>query len=135
MKSCVYFIYDRKEDLIKIGWTRDVIRRLKDLKREYRTNELEIIYVIPGEGPKLERMLHQYFKRYKVTRLLSIEWYRSKPVLRFINKLKNILPFKLTYLTNCTNYLVNSDDLILCSIYFSNNLILKSELDAWEVEY
>ena len=68
----VYFALDPGECRIKIGWTRDVQRRLRDLRRTCRG--LELLGALRG-GYNLERAMHGRFRAYRCSG--TREWYSS----------------------------------------------------------
>lgn len=59
----VYFI--RSGELVKIGYTTDVIARLAQLQTG-SANELHLLAVIERAAPSLERLLHSFFAETRV---------------------------------------------------------------------
>lgn len=72
----VYFIQSGKRGPIKIGTTRDVLRRLR-LFQTGSAQPLTLIGAIPG-GRKLERQIHQHL----ATDRLDGEWFKPTPDVR-----------------------------------------------------
>jgi len=69
----VYFLLDREACQIKIGWTRDLDRRKRQIEHE-RGRPMELLGVLPG-GYDLERSMHAQFGAY---RREGREWYSSE---------------------------------------------------------
>lgn len=70
-KSFVYFIADRDRRLIKIGFSKDSRKRLRELRREHGT-DLALVGVLAG-GAALEKELHAEFAADRVYG----EWFRG----------------------------------------------------------
>lgn len=73
MSLQVYFL--RAGDFVKIGWARDVEKRIKALQTA-NPHELELLGVIPG-CDDVERVIHQRFNALHVRG----EWYRAESSL------------------------------------------------------
>lgn len=69
----VYFALDSDAAQVKIGWTRNVDRRLIQL-RQQRQRPIELLGTLDG-GYNLERSLHQQFATY---RREAREWYSTE---------------------------------------------------------
>lgn len=82
----VYFIQNPKSKEIKIGLTKDIKRRLNDIKT-YFPYGIELLHII--EGNKLFEMeLHEKFKNYNI----SGEWFEpAEEILNYISSLKGEL--------------------------------------------
>jgi hypothetical protein len=71
----VYFMQSRGEDrAVKIGWSRDVARRLADL-RTMHPYGMDLVALIPG-GKDLEKAFHVRF----ASRRLGREWFSREVV-------------------------------------------------------
>lgn len=71
--SGVYFIQDGL-GRIKIGVTRDISRRLSDLKTGSSTSLL-LVRFVEGAGPKVERWFHRRFNGHRI----QGEWFHFTP--------------------------------------------------------
>lgn len=71
----IYFILDKANDYVKIGYSHDPSKRLKQLQTGNSTS-LEMLVVIPGMITE-ERALHETFREYRVRG----EWYRYEGML------------------------------------------------------
>jgi hypothetical protein len=76
----VYFIKDKVTGYIKIGWTTNVNRRMK----QFRTSNLnlELIYVLENSTMLVEQSLHNYFESERV----GLEWYQPHLVNQWIER-------------------------------------------------
>lgn len=79
-KGYVYFI--KCLDKIKIGYTTDVERRMKQLKIG-NGEKLELIYKMQCER-YTENVLHKKYKNFHITG----EWYQAEPIIRMIKQRK-----------------------------------------------
>lgn len=80
--SGIYFIECTGHGLVKIGWSENVPRRLKQLQAGCPF-VLRIVGFMPGFGSKDESVLHYHLQRDRVRG----EWFRmSKTVRRYIAK-------------------------------------------------
>lgn len=66
----VYFILDTSCNLVKIGYSKDVHRRMKQFKTS--NCNLKLLYQIDNCSMDYEKMLHEFFKHIRVKR----EWFR-----------------------------------------------------------
>lgn len=83
-KSRVYFIFSKKQNAIKIGYTIDPDQRLATIQGS-NPDSLDLLRVIPG-GLELEQKLHRRFKHLK----RGGEWFDAAPeLLKFINSLRD----------------------------------------------
>lgn len=84
---CVYFIWNHVSHLIKIGYSDDVHRRIKQLKFMYPMSDLSVISTIACNAPSLdgvyqsppnlELFLHRMFSRFRK----HGEWFAPRPCL------------------------------------------------------
>lgn len=72
----VYFIRSGKRGAIKIGWAKDVSKRLRILQTG-SAEELSLIGAIPG-GKRLERQIHERFAADRLTG----EWFKPTAEVR-----------------------------------------------------
>lgn len=82
-----YFILDRGKDLVKIGKTHDIDKRLKALQTASGT-ELEVVLVLEHRPPYEEAQLHWRFRNY----LVRGEWYLYDDVLQIFVASKALNP-------------------------------------------
>lgn len=82
-KDCwIYFIFDKKSQSIKIGYSSNPSQRLATLQVG-NSNQLRLIKTIKG-GVDIEHRLHDKFKTLKI----NGEWFQaSQELLQFINEL------------------------------------------------
>jgi hypothetical protein len=73
--DCVYFIQGMKGGPIKIGHSRDVEKRIKELQTGFPT-KLIVLALLPGSR-STEASLHRRFKKYR----LHGEWFSPAPEL------------------------------------------------------
>jgi hypothetical protein len=73
-RHSVYFLIDREAAQVKIGYTSDVQRRVRDLSHE-RGNPLELAGEISGDS-RFERILHERFRPYRI--MGTREWYSTE---------------------------------------------------------
>lgn len=71
----VYFLTDG--NLIKIGYTEDITRRLAQLQTG-NSRKLEVLSVIPSGTKKTERAIHRNWRMDRVRG----EWFNDSPALR-----------------------------------------------------
>lgn len=74
-RGWVYFIGNRENKIVKIGYSRSPKTRLKELQTGC-PYKLSIIYLLPG-GIKLEKLLHKKYEDYK----LNGEWFKLEKQL------------------------------------------------------
>ncbi|MCP4336644.1 MAG: hypothetical protein GY679_02205 [Mycoplasma sp.] len=80
----VYFIGNQEEGNVKIGFSTDVNRRIKELQTS-SPSKLKILKTFPGDISK-ERELHERFKEYRI----KGEWFELVGNLKcFIEELQN----------------------------------------------
>ncbi len=78
-KSSIYIAQRDSDDAVKIGWTSDVERRMKELRRDTRASVC-LIAAFPGDKP-MEGTLHSRF----ATDRLDGEWFRfSAPLAALV---------------------------------------------------
>lgn len=75
----VYALLDPEACQIKIGWTKDVPRRQRDLERQ-RGRKLELLGTMTG-GYNLERAMHGRFREH---RREANEWYSSEIIRELV---------------------------------------------------
>lgn len=80
-KGCVYFAHSAKLKSVKIGRSRNLTLRLSDLQVAC-PDEIKLCAVIYG-SMSLESGFHRCFKKY----CIRGEWFKDKPVLRFLSLL------------------------------------------------
>jgi hypothetical protein len=73
VREFVYFCSGKTTGLIKIGWTFDPVRRVKDIQR-MSPDRLQMIGFIPGSR-ELEKMIHEYLSKFRVHN----EWFDPQP--------------------------------------------------------
>lgn len=78
----LYFI-GCNDHAIKIGFTDDVNRRLKQLQTG-NPYELKLLHIIDAINPQLEKFVHEFFE----SEHIKNEWYEHKIVSHIINLLK-----------------------------------------------
>ncbi|NFF77321.1 GIY-YIG nuclease family protein [Clostridium sporogenes] len=92
----VYFILDTSANLVKIGFTRDLKRRMKQL--ETSNCNLKLIYKIDNCDMEYEKSLHKFFETEKVKN----EWFnygnsikewikRDRIKKEYFKKVKNVI--------------------------------------------
>ncbi|MCE2571822.1 GIY-YIG nuclease family protein [Motilimonas eburnea] len=98
-KQDVYFILDEENSMVKIGITSDLKNRLKAIKAQYRTGDLEVVSVVHAGGVEVERFLHHYFSDLQVKQAgKGNEWFHYCEVLyEFIRSL-NECPIKSEFI-------------------------------------
>lgn len=69
----IYFIQGECGGPIKIGYTTDLLKRLKTLQTGY-PDLLEVLLAFPGK-PEYEKAIHKQFEEYR----LNGEWFKSCP--------------------------------------------------------
>lgn len=77
-QGSVYFLEDNKNKVIKIGFSTNVPRRIKQLMTG--NGNLKLIYQIDNCDMAYEKVLHNYFKEYRI----NGEFYSNLEVLRWI---------------------------------------------------
>lgn len=80
----IYFLQREPDGIIKIGWSCDIPRRMKQLVR--RDTSLILLGVCVG-GYEYEQQLHKRFSSYRLVfeRRRNKEWYHpAQPILDFI---------------------------------------------------
>ncbi len=70
--ECVYFVYAKSQSLLKIGYSKNPLKRLQALSRNVPFN-LELLAIRPG-GRDLEKAFHRKFKSFRV----KGEWFRCE---------------------------------------------------------
>jgi len=90
----VYFITTSAHKAIKIGFSKNVERRMKQLQTS-SSEELEILYVVEG-NMDLEHNYHYYFKDYNIKN----EWFQYSFVMSFIkhDKLEKHIQREMGYI-------------------------------------
>ncbi len=84
-KGFVYFAARATDGAIKIGWTSDVMRRIAELRKEFRS-AVELTACFPGDKPD-ELRLHARFAADR----LDGEWHRpSSTLLSFVAGLRAV---------------------------------------------
>jgi hypothetical protein len=76
----VYFLKDKITGLIKVGFTSNIERRIKQLRTS--NLNLELIYVLENSTMLVEQSLHSFFK----TDRIDLEWYLSDRIEFWISK-------------------------------------------------
>lgn len=87
-EGLVYFVLDasRNEQRVKIGTTRHLADRLKQLRGQTLTRQEPLLLALLGGGVHQERWLHQAWARYRI----GGEWFSYQTELReFIQELEN----------------------------------------------
>lgn len=79
-QTWIYFI--KCLDKIKIGYTTNIARRMKELKTG-NGEKLELIYKIQGDK-YLERVYQHKYQDYHI----SGEWFEAEPIIRMIEQRK-----------------------------------------------
>lgn len=74
----IYFLYDRKSKMVKIGYSCNIQRRIKQLQTS-NPNELELVYYVEGNRDT-EYFFHKRFSEYR----RRGEFFESKPILDWI---------------------------------------------------
>jgi len=83
--ECVYFIQSENGGPIKIGYSNDLVIRIRSLQNYYK-QKFKVLAVIPGTY-KTEKEIHRKFERYRI----KGEWFKDVPrVLEKIDELKEI---------------------------------------------
>lgn len=86
LPSFVYFIANRGQGTVKIGFSNDPEKRLIQLQTSNH-EQLEILAIIEADE-KTEGILHDRFKAYR----LNGEWFKLSPeILRFIEDLEPVV--------------------------------------------
>lgn len=75
----VYFILAEGIDRIKIGFSNDPVRRLRDFTTAGNPTPMKLLHTIPG-GAREEGILHFKFAEHR----LHGEWFRAQPVLEWL---------------------------------------------------
>lgn len=85
-RSSVIYIVSRGIDgAVKIGWTSDVERRVRELRKETR-DTIAILAMLPGDKPD-ELRLHSRFQDDRI----GGEWFRrSSKMVAFLNALRSV---------------------------------------------
>lgn len=88
--SFCYFFGNRKQGVVKIGVTKDMFRRLKEVQTGFPYN-LKILGYIESRKPlKTESKMHQYYRRFN----LRGEWFRlTDRIEEFLDELDNGIDF------------------------------------------
>ena len=82
-KEYVYFV-ERFDGLVKIGTTKNLIRRMKELRRKY--GQMEFLGVIEG-GYECEQHVHKLFKEARV----EGEWFkRTRTLHTYIREVRQL---------------------------------------------
>jgi len=80
----VYFIQSGNNGAIKIGYTKDVDRRIKELQTS-NPEKLNLLLKV-GAEPNDEKVMHDKFKKY----CINLEWYSpSDELIKFIRKFQS----------------------------------------------
>lgn len=79
-KTYVYFLYDRISKMVKIGYSKNIQRRMKQLQTS-NPNELELVYYVEGN-----RDTEFYFHKMFFYCRRNGEWFQSQPVLDWIRR-------------------------------------------------
>lgn len=74
-RKAVVYLAQREDGAVKIGWSSDVVRRLRELRRDARM-PVSLLACFPGDKPA-ELLLHERFAADR----LDGEWYRPSDVL------------------------------------------------------
>lgn len=89
----VYFVLDRRDNIVKIGASNDVVNRLNSIKRFYKTGELDVVSIIKSGGFSIEKRLHKHFSHLQLKEK-GREWFEYNEEMRtFIDNL-NSYPIK-----------------------------------------
>lgn len=81
----VYFILNRELNHIKIGYSKDIHIRVKQLQTSC-SNELELYSFVDGDY-KIEKLFHKHFKKYHIRN----EWYSfDKNIEQFVYYIDSI---------------------------------------------
>ena len=81
----VYFILNKELNHVKIGYSNDIHRRVKQLQTSSST-ELELHFFLNGDY-RIEKLFHKYFKKYHVRN----EWYNfENNIEQFIYYIQHI---------------------------------------------
>ncbi len=86
--SACYLIEDRNRRLVKIGWSADPVRRLRELIAE-SSHHMRLVATLPG-GRFREAALHARFTRKRVRG----EWFAPSIELYAAFGIDNYAPFK-----------------------------------------
>ena len=87
--SYIYFIEDSQNKTIKIGISKKVLSRFKNLQTS-NSNSLNLIGAIPGDY-SLESQLHSKFKKYRI----NGEWFKKhKDILSYIKSRKDFISYQ-----------------------------------------
>ena len=82
--SVVYFVR-RADGAVKIGWTSDLERRLRELRKESRTT-ITLLAAIPGDKPD-ELRLQKRFVEYAI----GDEWFTESPkIIAFVTSIRQV---------------------------------------------
>ncbi len=87
----VYFVLDHDSQIVKIGVTKQILGRLKTIKRENRTGDLSLLALVNGAGRTVEAKLHRKFTSIQVkTKSKSKGWFHYNDEIKsFISKINN----------------------------------------------
>lgn len=83
-KGYVYFIGDKNHTGIKVGFSKNPTRRLRELQIA-NPSKLEILYLIPNSTKDNEAYYHRVFSDFLN---ISGEWYEYNSVYRWIQRKK-----------------------------------------------
>jgi len=85
----IYFIGNREIKKVKIGYAKNIIRRLKSISA-HSPVEVEILGFMKGDVNG-EHAIHRHFKEFR----LHKEWFElSSPIEKFIENIDNARPYK-----------------------------------------
>jgi hypothetical protein len=85
----VYFIIAPNQKKIKIGHSKDITRRHKNLKTGFMDRDIHFCSILVQDPDKLESKLHKEFKHLRA----GGEWfYLTRELVEFLNNIKSIYP-------------------------------------------
>lgn len=91
----VYFVLDRRDEIVKIGISHDIPKRLESIKRDYNTGELDVVSVIKSGGLAVEKLLHSYFAHIRFNQKgKGREWFKYNEEMSAFIKELNSHPIK-----------------------------------------
>ncbi len=73
------FVSKDKEYIVKVGYTKDIIQRHSDLKKEFGVDDIYLMYVYQISGEHIELNLHDELKKLISTRV----YYMEKAIKKF----------------------------------------------------
>ena len=101
----VYFVLDMSENIVKIGISNNIPRRIDSIRKQYDTGKLNVLTIVKGGGLEVEALLHSHFEHLRINKKgKGREWFKyNQEMILFVNEL-NSSPVKSKVIQSlCSN--------------------------------